>query len=95
MRKKNDTLTRSEVTENVEKHKEDMSEKVDELDTIATDKETVGGLNLPLPSINFSLEAYHGYQLFLCHFLEGLSTNMYQFRDRPMKNAYSTPIFVQ
>jgi len=41
MRRKSDTPTRSEVTENVEKHKEDMSEKVDELDTIATDKETV------------------------------------------------------
>jgi hypothetical protein len=41
MRRKGDTPTRSEVTETVEKHKDDMSEKVEELDTIATDTETV------------------------------------------------------
>jgi uncharacterized phage infection (PIP) family protein YhgE len=41
MRRKNDTPTRSEVTETVEKHKDDMSEKVEDLDTIATDTETV------------------------------------------------------
>jgi uncharacterized protein YjbJ (UPF0337 family) len=41
MRKRSDTPTRSEVTETVEKHQEDMSEKVEELDTIATDTETV------------------------------------------------------
>jgi len=41
MRKRSDAPTRSEVTETVEKHKDDMSEKVEELDTIATDTETV------------------------------------------------------
>ena len=41
MRKRSDTPTRSEVAETVDKHKEDMSEKVEELDTIATDTETV------------------------------------------------------
>jgi len=41
MRRKSDTPTRSEVTETVEKHQGDMSEKVEELDVIATDTETV------------------------------------------------------
>lgn len=41
MRRKTDTPTRGEVTERVEKNKEDMTEKVEELDTIATDTETV------------------------------------------------------
>ena len=41
MRKRSDAPTRSEVTETVEKHQEDMSEKVEELDIIATDTETV------------------------------------------------------
>jgi len=50
MARKSDTPTRSEMTENVEKQKEDMSEKVDELDTIATDTETVRDT---LDSLNF------------------------------------------
>jgi len=41
MRRKSDTPSRSEVTETIEKHKGDMSEKTDKLDIIASDKETV------------------------------------------------------
>jgi hypothetical protein len=41
MGRKGDTPSRSEVTDTVEKHKGDMSEKVDELEIIAQDKETV------------------------------------------------------
>ncbi len=41
MARRSDTPTRSEVTEKVEAQKTDMSEKVEELDTIATDTETV------------------------------------------------------
>lgn len=41
MRKKGDTPSRSEITEKVETGKTDMSEKIEELDIIATDKETV------------------------------------------------------
>jgi len=41
MRRKSDTPSRSEVTETIEKHKSDMSEKTDKLDIIASDKETV------------------------------------------------------
>jgi len=41
MRKKTDTPTRNEVTERVEKNKEEMEERVEQLDTIATDSETV------------------------------------------------------
>ena len=41
MRQRTDTPTRGEVTETVDTHKDDMSEKVDELDVIATDTETV------------------------------------------------------
>ena len=40
-KRKTDTPTRSEVTEKVEKNKDEMEEKVEELDTIATDTETV------------------------------------------------------
>jgi hypothetical protein len=40
-KRKTDTPTRSEVTEKVEKNKDDMEEKVEDLDTIATDTETV------------------------------------------------------
>lgn len=41
MRRKSDAPSRNEVTEQVEKKNTDMSEKVEELDTIATDSETV------------------------------------------------------
>jgi len=41
MRKRGDTPSRSEITEKVETAKTDMSEKIGELDIIATDKETV------------------------------------------------------
>jgi hypothetical protein len=41
MRKKTDTPTRNEVTEKVEKNKDEMEERVEQLDTIATDAETV------------------------------------------------------
>ena len=41
MRKKTDTPTRNEVTERVEKNKDEMEERVEQLDTIATDAETV------------------------------------------------------
>lgn len=41
MRKKTDTPTRGEVTERVDRNKNEMDEKVEQLDTIATDKETV------------------------------------------------------
>ena len=41
MARKSDAPTRSEVTDTVEKHKDDMSEKIEELDLIATDSETV------------------------------------------------------
>ena len=40
-KRKTDTPTRSEVTERVEKNNDEMEEKVEELDTIATDTETV------------------------------------------------------
>ena len=41
MRRKNDAPTRIEVTETVERHNEDMSDKADELNVIATDTEVV------------------------------------------------------
>jgi hypothetical protein len=41
MRKKTDTPTRNEITERVEKNKDEMEERVEQLDTIATDTETV------------------------------------------------------
>jgi hypothetical protein len=41
MAKRGDLPTRSEIEDNVEKHKESMSEQVDELDIYATDTETV------------------------------------------------------
>jgi uncharacterized protein YjbJ (UPF0337 family) len=41
MRNKSDTPTRGEVNERVEKNKEQMNEKIDDLDLIATDAETV------------------------------------------------------
>ena len=41
MKRKNDTPTRAEVTEKVENNKQDMTDKAEELDTIATDTETV------------------------------------------------------
>jgi len=41
MRKRSNTPTRGEVTEKVEKNNDQMEEKVEELDTIATDTETV------------------------------------------------------
>ena len=41
MAKRGDLPTRSEIEDNVEKHNEDMSESVDELDIYATDTETV------------------------------------------------------
>lgn len=41
MKKKSDTPRRSEITDTVQKHETDMSEKVEDLDTIATDAETV------------------------------------------------------
>ena len=40
-KRKTDTPTRTEVTERVEKNNNEMEEKVEELDTIATDTETV------------------------------------------------------
>jgi len=43
MRNKSDTPTRGEVSERVEKSKEQMDEKVNDLDLIATDAETVRG----------------------------------------------------
>lgn len=41
MAKRGDLPTRNEIEGNVEKHKENMSEQVDELDICATDTETV------------------------------------------------------
>ena len=41
MRRRADIPTRSEVTEKIEKHQEDMTEKLDQLDTVAADTETV------------------------------------------------------
>ena len=41
MRKKTDTPTRGEVTERIDRNKNEMEEKVEQMDTIATDKETV------------------------------------------------------
>ena len=41
MQRKNDVPTRNEVTETVEKHENDISEKVDEMDVIAKDAEIV------------------------------------------------------
>ena len=43
MRSNRDTPTRGEVSERVEKNKEQMDEKVNDLDLIATDAETVRG----------------------------------------------------
>jgi hypothetical protein len=40
-KRKTDTPTRHEVTERVEKNNDEMEEKVEDLDTIATDTETV------------------------------------------------------
>ena len=51
MRKRSDTPTRSEVTETVDSHKEEMDDKTVELDTIATDTETV---RETLDSLDFS-----------------------------------------
>ena len=41
MRKKTDTPTRNEVTERVEKNKDEMEKNVEQLDTIASDSELV------------------------------------------------------
>ena len=41
MKKRSDTPSRGEVTEKVDKHEIDMNEKAEELDTIASDTETV------------------------------------------------------
>jgi len=41
MRRKSDAPTRGEITEKIDTQKTDMSEKAEELDTIATDTETV------------------------------------------------------
>lgn len=41
MARRGDSPTRGEIEDNVEQYEEDMSEKVDELDTYATDTETV------------------------------------------------------